>query len=108
MAKQKLTNEIVYEEQFVSYAAKHGCYAYKFQIPARRGAPDRIVFCPNGRTLFLEFKREDGKLSKQQISFRKILKSIGFTVDVVYTLDEACDALDRFLENPNDLIWPLN
>lgn len=100
MAKD-LVNEIVYETDFVKYAAERGCYAYKFVIPGRRGAPDRIIFCPEGRTLFIEFKREDGKLSRQQKTFHGILTSLGFTVYTAWNFKDACDTLDAFLARCN-------
>lgn len=85
------------EKIFEGMAFNLGCKAIKFIDPGSRNAPDRIVFCPNGRTLFLEFKRGKEKPRKGQISYHKGLISLGYKVYVVYNAIEAEYILKEFL-----------
>ena len=55
-----------------------GGRAYKWVSPGNNGVPDRIVFLPGGRIIFVELKTDTGTLS--QI---KRLRELGQTVEVV-------------------------
>jgi len=90
------------ETRFVQYAAALGCYAYKLEIPGIRGAPDRMVLCPDGRVLFMELKREKGAkgVSYQQKRFHTILTRLGFSVITVFGFEQAKAALNDFLHVP--------
>jgi predicted ThiF/HesA family dinucleotide-utilizing enzyme len=68
------------EKKFVTECEKIGIKAFKFEIPGHRGAPDRIVFLPKGRVLFIEFKTPIGKLSQHQIEFIEYLTNKEFSV----------------------------
>ena len=50
-----------------------------------KGWPDITVFCPGARTVFLETKTEEGKLSPDQIKKHAELERLGFRVGVVRT-----------------------
>ncbi len=43
-----------------------GCLYLKFVSPGNQGVPDRIVIGPDGRVVFLELKRDGGRLSRLQ------------------------------------------
>mgnify|MGYP003704455773 CR=1 FL=1 len=44
-------------------------FTYKFKSPSQRGVADRIVCLPDGRTWFVELKKEGGRLSELQKLF---------------------------------------
>jgi hypothetical protein len=55
---------------------------------------DRIIFLPNGRTVFLEFKREGEDLRPLQEHVHEQLRQLGF---VVMVFDDAAEAT-RYVE----------
>ena len=85
------------EAEFVEYAEARGCIPLKLVIQGKRGWPDRTVLCPGGKILFLEFKRPDGKLSRQQQHYINLLRVKGFKIYVTYTVKDAARILDRIL-----------
>jgi len=70
------------EKKFVEECKRLGVDAYKFEVPGKRGAPDRMVLMPEGKILFVEFKVPLGKLSSQQRAFIKELQIKRFDVMV--------------------------
>lgn len=60
-----------------------GGRAYKWVSPGNNGVPDRIVFLPEGRIVFVELKTESGTLSSLQRVQIKRLRQLGQTVEVV-------------------------
>lgn len=70
------------ESKIRRHAIQNGWLTYKFTSPGVRGVPDRI-FIKNGRLIFVEFKSEDGQLSKlQNIQIQK-LREHGMEVFVI-------------------------
>jgi hypothetical protein len=69
--------EITIERQFVSQCESIGIRAFKFELKGIKGAPDRIVFLPNGKSLLIEFKRPGASTSKHQDEFIDWLNSLG-------------------------------
>lgn len=60
-----------------------GGRAYKWVSPGNNGVPDRIVFLPGGRIIFVELKTDTGTLSSLQRVQIKRLRELGQTVEVV-------------------------
>jgi len=89
--------EIEEEEKFVDLAYDLGCKAIKFIDPGSRNAPDRIVFCLNGRTIFFEFKVKDATSRRGQELYQSGLRRMGFEVYEVVSAKEAIDILKVFL-----------
>ena len=59
--------EIREEMTFYRHVKARGYKAEKLERASERGFPDRTVFLPNGRTLFVEFKKPGGgTVSPQQ------------------------------------------
>ena len=54
-----------------------------------RGKTDRLVLCPGGRAIFVEFKRPGEKLRKLQAAWKTWLEGLGFEH---HTIDNAMDA----------------
>ena len=57
------------EAHLVWHVEVMGGKAYKFKSPSQRGVADRIVCLPDGRTWFVELKKEGGRLSELQKLF---------------------------------------
>lgn len=72
-----------------------GGRAYKWVSPGNTGVPDRIVFLPDGRIIFVELKTDTGKLSSLQKAQIAKLKALGQTVQVVQGLQ----GLIRFFQD---------
>ncbi|TDX21645.1 VRR-NUC domain-containing protein [Modicisalibacter xianhensis] len=88
--------EIDEELAFVRHVKRRGYKAEKLHRASERGFPDRSVFLPNGKTLFIEFKKPglgDEALSPQQVRTIDDLRALGHEVHV---LDRADDAIDVF------------
>ena len=62
---------------------KLGGRTYKWISPGSSGVPDRIVFFPDGRVVFVELKTDTGKLSAQQKIQINRLQDLGQTALVV-------------------------
>ncbi len=80
------------EGRLVERAKQHGGLAIKWTSPAFSGVPDRIVFLPGGRIIFVELKRPGEKPSPLQSRVHQLLTELGADVRVVDS-PEAVDAL---------------
>lgn len=60
-----------------------GGRAYKFVSPGNAGVPDRIAIFPSGKIIFVELKRETGKLSVMQGCQIRRLKNLKQDVRVI-------------------------
>ena len=90
------------EDEFVEKSRTYGVRAIKFIDPSNTGAPDRLIFCPNGRTLLIEFKKPGGKVAEKQIEYHRWLDSLGFQVEIHDSVDEAIQSLERFLDGDSN------
>lgn len=75
---------------------KEGGRAYKFVSPGNAGVPDRIVFLPNGKIIFLELKKHGKKPTALQKAQRKKLESLGQTVRVATGIKGLAEFLEEF------------
>lgn len=80
------------EARLVEQAKQHGGLAIKWTSPAFSGVPDRIVFLPGGRIVFVELKAPGESLRPLQARIHEMLARLGADVRVVDSL-EAVDAL---------------
>lgn len=64
------------------------------------GAPDVFIPFPSKgfHGLFIEFKRDGGRVSKAQTSFLTYAHSVGYKTEVVFSLREALQTLKDYLE----------
>ena len=71
------------ESILVSEIRKAGGRTYKWVSPGNSGVPDRIVFLPGGKVIFVELKTDSGKVSAQQKIQINRIQSLGQDVRVV-------------------------
>lgn len=55
-----------------------GGLCLKWTCPGWAGVPDRICLLPGGRIVFVEMKREGGKVSNRQAWWKVKLERLGF------------------------------
>ncbi len=65
-----------------------------------KGTPDRICLGPNGLTIWLEIKLEDGEMSEEQIKWHAKHKALGHHVFMVKSVSEAVEIV-KGLMNQN-------
>ena len=70
------------ENKVCKFAIERGWVEFKWSSPGNRGVPDRIFF-RNGKTVAIEFKKENFKPSKQQKHILALLGSQGVKTAVV-------------------------
>lgn len=71
-----------------------GGLCFKWVSPGRRGVPDRICILPRGRTIFVEMKAPNGKLSPLQ---EKRIQELEKRKHEVYVL-ESKQQVDNFIK----------
>lgn len=83
------------EKFLIDNTKKLGGLCYKFVSPGNAGVPDRIIFLPDGRLIFVELKTNKGTPSKLQKIQIKRLRKLGQDVRVLYGLEEAKEFLNE-------------
>jgi len=67
---------------------------------AKSGVPDLQILLPNGKTVFIEMKKEKGgKLSIEQLDFIDKSQSLGHTVIVAHGCNDASKQFIDYLNN---------
>lgn len=78
------------EARWCDWAADNDIIAIKMY---NRGWPDRLVLLENGRSFFIEFKRDSSeKPRKLQLYVHALLRKKGFNVYVCSSKEEAIEA----------------
>jgi len=80
------------EQRLVNQAKDAGGLAMKWVSPAFAGVPDRIVFLPGGRVIFVELKAPGKSPTPLQERIHKMLTDLGADVRVIDS-NEGVDAL---------------
>lgn len=84
------------EKKLSESIKKIGCETFKFTSPGMAGVPDRIVLIPGGKMIFVELKAPGKKLRPLQLKRKKDLEVLGFTVEVVDSIqriEEVCHVI---------------
>ena len=82
------------EKRLVNGVKSLGGRCYKWVSPGNSGVPDRIVLY-GGRTIFVELKTDDGRLSPVQARQIQRIAEMGNEVEVVYGPGGVDDFLRR-------------
>ena len=77
------------EQRWRVIAKKAGGLAAKWVSPGMAGVPDRIVFLPGGRIIFVELKRPGEKPTPLQNRIIEMLRGLGADVRVVDSMEKA-------------------
>ena len=72
---------------------KIGGKAFKFSSPGNNGVPDRIVLL-NGRTIFVELKRQGKDLRPIQNYRKKQFEKLGFEVVIIDSIEKVDDFIE--------------
>jgi len=67
---------------------------FKWTSPGVKGVPDRIVFLPGGKVIFVELKRPKSKPRATQLIVHRLLAKLGTKVWIV----DSKDAVDKLYE----------
>ena len=71
------------ERYLVQKAREKGGLAIKWVAPGMAGVPDRVVFFPGGRIVFVELKAPGQKQTPIQVRVTKMLIDLGADVRVI-------------------------
>ncbi|MCJ0932565.1 VRR-NUC domain-containing protein [Virgibacillus halodenitrificans] len=73
------------EKRLKDKIEQFGGLCFKWVSPGKRGVPDRICILPKGRTIFVEMKAPNGRLSPLQKKRIQELESLKHEVRVLYS-----------------------
>lgn len=59
------------------------------------GIPDLGILCPGGRTVWIEMKAEDGRVSAMQAELHPHIAALNYDMIVAYSAEEALAALRK-------------
>lgn len=90
--------ESVVEKRLRTQVEKMGGKAWKWVAPGTVGVPDRILFFPGGRIIFIELKAPGKKPEPIQEYRIKQLRGYGQQVEVL----DSPEAVDRFMKEVAD------
>ena len=89
MREKQIENKLTIE------AKKLGGIAVKFVSPSFDGMPDRLVLIPDGHIAFVELKAPGKKPRPLQLSRHRLLRSLGFRVYVIDSVEQIGGMLDE-------------
>lgn len=87
------------EKKLALTVKKRGGLALKFTSPSFSGMPDRLLLFPDGKLAFAEIKAPGGKPRPLQISRIEKLRSLGFKVYVVDSIEMIGGVIDEILSS---------
>ena len=82
------------ENKLATEAKKLGGIALKFVSPSFDGIPDRLVLIPDGHIAFVELKAPGKKPRPLQLARHRLLRSLGFRVYVIDSVEQIGGMLD--------------
>ncbi|NOW84297.1 hypothetical protein B0H39_002178 [Clostridium beijerinckii] len=78
---------------------KLGGKAYKWNPTGVIGVPDRMVFLPGGKVIFIELKAPGKKARKIQEYRAKQLRGLGFQVECLDTIEKVEGFINNLIIN---------
>lgn len=85
------------ENKLTRLVKKSGGIALKFVSPSFAGMPDRLVLLPDGVFAFVELKAPGKKPRPLQVSRHKMLRTLGFKVYVIDSVEQIGGMLHELL-----------
>lgn len=79
------------ERKLVDLTRKAGGWCIKIPADWNAGLPDRVCLFPQGRVIFVELKSRGKKPREIQKVMHRKLRTLGFRVEVVDSLDKLKD-----------------
>jgi len=89
--RKRIVREIDIENKFVRMAKEIGCKTRKLNGMGYKSWPDRLILCPGGAVVFIEFKKPGEGLRPAQGELHSEVHQIGHTW---YTCDDADNAME--------------
>jgi hypothetical protein len=89
--RKKVVREADIENAFVRKIKELGCRTRKLNGMGFNSWPDRLILCPGGAVVFIEFKKPGEDLRPAQQQLHEDVGSIGHTW---YTCDNVDDAME--------------
>ena len=86
--KQQFQRESSIERKCKLLAQQKGWFQVKIEKTSVRGFPDRL-FIRDGKTMYVEFKNEVGRLSDEQVRVIAQMRERGADVYVISSMEEA-------------------
>ena len=93
--ERKTDRKQVIENKLASEVKKAGGIALKFVSPSFDGMPDRLVLLPDGHIAFVELKAPGKKPRLLQLARHRLLRSLGFRVYVIDSVEQIGGMLDE-------------
>lgn len=84
------------EKAVKRYAESKGWLTRKWTSPGHAFVPDQIFITPCGVVVFVEFKREGGKVTPGQAREHEKLKAHGCNVHVIYSVEQGKEMVDAY------------
>lgn len=98
MSTEKLEAHV--EGVVIRFARNRGCLVVKLTPQGVRGWPDRLLLGPDGRALFVEFKRRGIVARKLQGYVHRRLRKLGHRVEVVDDAQAGVNVVRQWLDRP--------
>lgn len=88
----KTERESKLEKDSGEFAESRGWWQFKIMKASKNGVPDRY-YARRGRSIFVEYKKEDKPPTAQQLKRHKDMRDHGIEVFVVDTFEQAKEIL---------------
>lgn len=98
-----IRQEMDIEGKVILYAAKRGWRQRKMAFVGRKGCPDRWFKRVRGQLVIVEFKDPGGKLSPHQKREVAWLKTNGFNVHVIDSIQSGYALFDSLQEDEEEI-----
>ena len=92
--------EKLVEQALVRAVLKRGGLCPKF-VSSTAGWPDRMILMPGGRMAFAELKAPGGKPRLLQLYMHQQLRTLGFDVYVINSVDGINEVMQKLGEEPS-------
>ncbi len=85
------------EAAVVKHIEGYGGRALKLRIDGLNGFPDRTVFLPNGKCLFIEFKTPEGNVRPAQRKYITTLESLRQDVHIIRSVESGIELIESYM-----------